>query len=81
MGPSISGGSVEKSPLARVLPQLDDAVSKLAEGRSIPTAARDAFARPMAPPWTYPLVGGYVWARQARKQGCVEPLTLRRYAQ
>jgi hypothetical protein len=81
MGPSIEGGSVERSPLAKLLPQFDAAADELAAGRVIPTASTDAFAQPMAPAWTYPLVGGWVWKRQARKRGCTEPLRLRRYAQ
>ena len=81
MGPSIEGGSVERSPLARVLPQLDEAVEALDSGRAVPAGATEAFARPLAPPWTYPLAGGFVWKRQARKRGCTEPLKLRRYAQ
>ena len=81
MGGAIEGGSVERSPLARVLPQLDEAVEALASGRAVPAGATEAFARPLAPPWAYPLVGGLMWKRQARQRGCTQPLKLRRYAQ
>jgi hypothetical protein len=81
MGGSVEGGSIERSPMARVLPELDRAVAALAEGRPIPETATSAFARPIVPAWTYPLFGYVMWTRMARKQGCSEPLTLRRYAQ
>ena len=81
MGGSIEGRPVEQSPLGRVLPEFDAAVSALAEGRPIPPTSTAAFARPLAPAWAYPLAGGFIWKRQARKRGCTEPLTLRRYAQ
>lgn len=81
MGPSIAGGSLERSPLARVLPELDAAVAALAAGGHVPLRAREAFARPLAPAWAYPLVGRFVWTVQARQRGCSEPLTLRRYGQ
>lgn len=80
MGGSVEGGSVEQSPLAGRLGWLDAAAEALAAGQPIPPSATEAFARPLAPPWTYPLLGGWMWSRQAKKRGCTEPLTLRRYA-
>ncbi len=80
MGGSIEGGSVEQSPLAGRLGWLDAAADALAAGQPIPASATEAFARPLAPSWTYPLLGGWMWSRQAKKRGCTEPLTLRRYA-
>ncbi len=49
MGPSVGGGSIERSPLARVLPEFDAAVRALAEGEQIPAESTAAFARPLAP--------------------------------
>ena len=80
MGASIERG-LERSPLAGRLDALDAAVDALATGRPIPAEATAEFARPLAPSWTYPLLGGFGWALQARKQGCDEPLKLRRYSQ
>lgn len=81
MGGAIEGGSIERSPLAKRLSALDAAAEALAEQRAIPQSARDAFARPLAPGWLYPLVGGLIWRRQARRRGCTQPITSRRYAQ
>ena len=81
MGSSIEGGSIKQSPLARRLPEFDAAADALASGQAIPEAATAGFARPLAPAWGYPLLGGLMWGRQARRNGCTEPLTLRRYAQ
>lgn len=81
MGGAIEGRPVENSPLAGRLGALDAAADALAAGAPIPSASTEAFARPLSPPWVYPLVGGLVWARQARKRGCEEPLRFRRYAQ
>jgi multimeric flavodoxin WrbA len=80
MGGSIEGGSVERSPLSGRLASLDAAANALAAGQPIPEAATAVFARPLAPAWTYPLLGGWGWSRQAKKRGCSEPLTLKRYA-
>jgi hypothetical protein len=80
MGGSIEGGSVEQSPLAGRLGWLDAAADALAAGGPIPPSATVAFARPLVPSWTYPLLGGWMWSRQAKKHGCTEPLTLRRYS-
>jgi hypothetical protein len=79
MGGSIEGGSIERSPLAARLSWLDAAADALATEQPIPTSATEAFARPLAPAWTYPLLGGWMWSRQAKKRGCTTPLTLRRY--
>jgi hypothetical protein len=79
MGGSIENG-IERSPLASRVGALDAAADALAAGEPIPAASTAAFARPLVPAWTYPLVGGFGWARQAKKQGCTEPLVLRRYA-
>jgi hypothetical protein len=81
MGGSIEGRAIEQSPLGRVLPEFEAAVAALAEGRSIPAESTAAFARPVVPAWGYPMLGGLMWKRQARKRRCAEPLTLRRYAQ
>jgi hypothetical protein len=81
MGGSIDGRPLERSPLGRVMPEFEMATAALSKGRPIPAESTEAFARPLAPAWTYPLLGGFMWARQARRQGCTEPLTLRRYAQ
>jgi hypothetical protein len=79
MGGAISVGSVEQSPLRPRLNALDAAVDALASGEAIPAASEESFARPLAPSWAYPLAGGYLWSRQAKKKGCTEPLELKRY--
>jgi hypothetical protein len=80
MGASIEGGSVERSPLSGRLNSLDAAAEALASGQPIPDSSTQAFARPLAPAWTYPLLGGWGWSRQAKQRGCTEPLTFKRYA-
>jgi hypothetical protein len=80
MGGAIEGGSVEQSPLRPRLGALDEAVEALAAGVTIPDSAREPFARPLAPAWMYPLLGTWLWSRQAKKRGCTEPLTMKRYA-
>jgi hypothetical protein len=80
MGGAIEGGSVEQSPLRPRLSALDEAVASLAVGEAIPDSSRESFARPLAPAWMYPLLGTWLWSRQAKKRGCTEPLTLKRYA-
>jgi hypothetical protein len=80
MGGAIEGGFVEQSPLRSRLSALDAAVDALAASETIPASSAEAFARPLVPAWTYPLVGGFAWSRQAKKKGCTEPLTLKRYS-
>jgi NAD(P)H-dependent FMN reductase len=79
MGGAIAGGSLEQSPLRPRLNAFNAAVDALAAGEPVPTASVESFARPLVPAWTYPLLGGFAWSRQAKKQGCAEPLTLKRY--
>jgi hypothetical protein len=81
MGGAIEGRPVENSPLAGRLDAFAAAADALAAGEPIPRASTAAFARPLAPAWVYPLVGGFIWSSQARKRGCTEPLRHRRYAQ
>jgi NAD(P)H-dependent FMN reductase len=81
MGGAIEGRAVESSPLAGRTDALDAAADALDARAPIPRASTEAFARPLTPPWTYPLMGGLVWSLQARKRGCEEPLRFRRYAQ
>ncbi len=80
MGGAIEGGSVEQSPLRPRLTDLDAAVDALASSEAIPAASLESFARPLVPAWGYPLLGGYLWSRQAKRKGCSEPLTLKRYS-
>ena len=58
MGGSIEGRSLEQSPLGGRLGWLDAAADALAAGQPIPASATEAFARPLAPSWTYPLSAG-----------------------
>jgi hypothetical protein len=81
MGGSIEGRPPEQSPLARRVHLFDSAAEALAGGAAIPRAATDAFKKPVVPPWAYPAFGQVMWRMEARRRGCVEPLTLRRYAQ
>lgn len=81
MGAAIEGRVPEQSPLNGRIEQLDAAVDALAADDVIPAEATAAFARPLAPAWSYPLLGGRMWSRQAKSRGCTEPLNLRRYAQ
>lgn len=80
MGGAIESSPVERSPLAGRLEAFDAAADALAVGSVIPEASTAAFARPLVPPLVYPLFGGLMWSRQAKKRGCSEPLRLRRYA-
>jgi hypothetical protein len=81
MGGAIEHNPLDRSMLTRRLPEFDAAVAALAAGEAIPESATATFRRPLTPAWSYPLAGGSIWKRQARKQGCSEPLTLKRYAQ
>ncbi len=80
-GGALAGRTLERSPLAKVVPALDEAVDALAAGREIPAEARRAFGRQFAPTWTYTLFGGLSWWWIARKRGGRESLRLRRYPQ
>jgi NAD(P)H-dependent FMN reductase len=79
MGGAIAGGSLAQSPLRPRLNAFNAAVEALAAGEPLPTASVESFARPLVPAWTYPLLGGFAWSRQARQRSCTEPLTLKRY--
>lgn len=81
MGGAIESNPIERSPLAGRLDAFDAAADALAAGEAIPASSTESFARPLAPAWVYPLIGGFAWSRLARKRGCTEPLRLRRYAQ
>ena len=79
MGGSIEGGSVEQSPLAGRLGCARRGCRR-AGRRSADSDVGDRGVRaPARPSWTYPLLGGWMWSRQAKKRGCTEPLTLKRY--
>lgn len=79
MGGSIAGGSVERSPLGPRMKAFDAAADALSAGGSIPESSTEAFARPLVPAWGYPLLGGWLWGQQAKKNGCTEPLTCKPY--
>jgi hypothetical protein len=80
MGASVEGAKLEKSPLAGRLKAFDAALDALASGGAIPASATATFAKPLAPAWLYPILGKWMWESQAKKKGCTEPLTLKRYA-
>jgi hypothetical protein len=80
-GGALSGRTIERSPLAKVAPALDEAAGALAAVGEIPVNASRAFGRQFAPTWTYTLLGGLGWWWLARKRGGREPLRLRRYPQ
>jgi hypothetical protein len=80
-GGALAGRTPEKSPLAKVVPALDESADALAAGREIPAEARRVVGRQFAPRWAYTLFGGVIWWRLARKRGGREPLRLRRYPQ
>jgi NADPH-dependent FMN reductase len=80
-GGALAGRTPERSPLARVVPALDEAADALAAGRGIPAEAARVFGRQFAPTWGYTLFGGFSWWWLARKRGGREPLRLRRYKQ
>lgn len=80
MGGGIESRRPEQSPLAGRMPALEAAAEALAAGEPIPAESTAAFAKPLVPPWGYPLMGRFMWGRAARKSGCTERLGLRRYA-
>jgi hypothetical protein len=80
-GGALAGRTPEHSPLARVVPSLDQAADALAAGDAIPAEAAQSFGRQFAPTWGYTLFGGFSWWWMARKRGGREPLRLRRYPQ
>jgi hypothetical protein len=80
-GGAMAGRPLERSPLAKAVPALDEAADALAAGREIPEEARRVFGRQFAPIWAYTLFGGLSWWWIARKKGGREPLRLRRYPQ
>ncbi len=80
-GGALAGRPPERSPLAKVVPALDEAADALAAGREIPEEARRRFGRQFAPNWTYTLFGGLGWWWLAQKRGGRESLRLRRYPQ
>lgn len=76
-GLSMGGGEqIGGRPLASVGGQtimmrksLDMAADALAQGRSIPKAARDLMSKPVIPAWTYRLLGEYGWKQRAKPYG------------
>jgi hypothetical protein len=80
VGGTIEGRDLGKSPLGGRMVDLDAAADALAAGTPIPDDVSERFARPLIPPRLYPLFGYFMWRGAARKRGCTEPLTLRRYA-
>jgi multimeric flavodoxin WrbA len=58
---------------------LELAAEALADGESIPAAARDLLARPAVPSWLYLLLGAYGWRQQAGQYGARPKLKNRPY--
>jgi len=51
----------------------------LAQGQSIPSAARDSLAKPVIPHWVYRLTGRLRWNRQAKHYGALKLLKRQPY--
>lgn len=73
------GGAIDSRPLKSVggmvknaIKSLDSAASALAAGKEIPQEAIELIAMPMMPKWMFPLfplLGGMMWRKQAKKFG------------
>ena len=65
-------------PLKR---SLELAAEALANGETIPQAARDLLAKPFIPNWMYQLVGGIGWKQSAKRYGMQKNLKRQPYLQ
>jgi multimeric flavodoxin WrbA len=80
------GGMINGTPLVEgggktllMRNALDLAAEALAEGRAVPNAAQDLFAKPLIPPWTYRLMSRLGWVLGAREHNAIRLLRRRPY--
>lgn len=86
-GLSLGGGqAIGERPLAELggmmrhaVQALDLAAEALAAGQPVPEAAVEEMAKPFIPAWTYTLMGGFGWRKQAKKHGTQKKLNVRPY--